>query len=344
MSELPDFWRLSVAAAIGDYPHGNAFVIDERRALTCAHVLDEGAEIWLRRLGHPAVPWRLDGERVSAAGPPSADVSVVPLPKGFGSVTAPLGAWRRPAKDTRVRAFGFPEAGSTGEWAEAVVVGPSADGRWLQLTDRGAGSKITQGYSGGAAVDAVTHLVVGMVIWASRGDSPSRNAWLVPLDLLAGDVAGLSELLSADYAAEKDYVAAREALTEGQYDEAAHLFFALAQRNQVAVLSYYAALAMLRGRAPHDHSRRAVEDICAVLRRARELDPDCVEAAALWAVVKEDYYRLRGLAVGVPTIEELSEDLSKISRLHADEIVSHTQAPSCGTWRLLRHRSSAGVE
>jgi hypothetical protein len=341
MSELPDFWRLSVAAGIEDDPRGNAFVVDEQRALTCTHVLDE-QEIWLRRLGHPAVPWRLDAERVSTAGPRSADVSVLPLPKGFGSVTAPLGAWRRPEEGTRVKAFGFPDRGSTGEWAEAAVMGPSADGRWLQLTDRSAGSKITQGYSGGAAVDALTHLVVGMIVWASLSDNPTRNSWLVPLDVLAADVTGLPELLAADYAAEGDYVAARRALSERRYDEAAHLFFALAQRNPVADLLYYAALARLRGRAPHEHSHRAIEDICEMLRRSRDLDAECVQAAALWAVVKEDYYRLQGLPVGVPTIDELNEDLSKISRLHADEIVAHVHAPSCGTWRLLRHRSSAG--
>src|SRR5688500_18290108 len=109
MTELPDYWRLSIAAGVEEPPVGNAFVIDEGRALTCAHLFEEyplrdAEHVWIRRLGHPAVPWRMPRSQVVPVADAATDICVLPIPRSFGAVAARLGARLRPESPTVVRA------------------------------------------------------------------------------------------------------------------------------------------------------------------------------------------------------------------------------------------------
>lgn len=178
---------------------GAGFLITERQALTCAHVV-------LAALGR-----RSD----TAAMPSPADTVTLdfPLVEGATSRIASVTAWSpkptgatpdgldyallqftdappaaaRPlplAEDTDLwehsfRAMGFPEGYDVGVWARGVVLGSMAGGR-VQIVAEGVGHTVAPGFSGGPVWDNLAGGVVGMIV-VSDEQLETRAAGMTPI-------------------------------------------------------------------------------------------------------------------------------------------------------------------
>jgi WD40 repeat protein len=178
VAPLADAWVAAVHAAEDDYaPLGTAAVIDERRLLTCAHVVtgSDGVRpgLWVAfPKAENAFGPRRAVRAVRVAGPRLADLAVLeldgPLPAG---VAAARVRCPRPA-DVVGRAwwaFGFAGGDPLGNSADGVVGASLAYG-WVRL-DTGSRYLVEPGFSGGGLWSPDYAAVIGVVGAANdRGD------------------------------------------------------------------------------------------------------------------------------------------------------------------------------
>jgi hypothetical protein len=179
-------------------PVGVGFLVDGKRALTCAHVIqaarakgsadDTPLQIDFPHLpGRPAFSARLihldeadDVAGLELLGQPPADAVPVRLVR-----SADL--WEH-----KFRAFGFPAGLDGGVWASGRILAPDANG-WLQIEDtKATGYAVQPGFSGGPLWDEQEAAIVGMVVAADS--SPGvRAAFGLPADLLIAAWPALAE-------------------------------------------------------------------------------------------------------------------------------------------------------
>jgi hypothetical protein len=179
----------------------SGILIDPRRVLTCAHVVED--------MKRPAVsfPARPDlgdipvtaeiAEGWRAAGHRSADLAVLTLRERVPIRPARFAALD--ALDTGLRelvAIGFPRT-RDGHGRIASVTPTTSelllDGTWMQLESaRGFGPNVGPGYSGGAVALKSTLEVVGMVTAADQAD---RTGLMLPLSRLVHYRSDLADLM-----------------------------------------------------------------------------------------------------------------------------------------------------
>lgn len=334
-------WRLRVDSAAGE-PLGGGFIVRPDTGLTCAHLVTGGSTFRVGPLGG-RVFWDCPISPADPGWDPSThrwpDVAVIRLP-GTRRGPAPLGPAARPASGTIVDVLGFP-AGfeDEGQRTRARVLGEDASGAWLQLDGlHGHDGRIAPGFSGSAAVDVASGRVVGMVAWAAT-EAHTRIAWMIPLDTIARCWTPLRSLLPTPLDCDPRYARARRQLAAGRYGTALDGFITLADAYpREAGVYYYWAMAGLAGVRPARHSAETIAGVQRLLRCALFLDPGAAHAAALLAIVQEDYYVHRGLDEGEPRISELLAGVAAVEAGCGCEILRHVPAPECHTWRLLRDR------
>lgn len=343
MNDEPDVaWRLLIQC--GD-AIGTGFVVGRGTALTCAHVVGDRTKctVTLPSSGdtrecevEPAdSAWDL-AER------PWSDVAVVTLPPEF-TAAAPLGpASPPPARGALLDVFGYPAAyAGRGQRTQVQVVGSDEFGKSLQVNGlQGYDGQIARGYSGSAAVDVNSGRVVGMVAAADQ-DPTARIAWVIPLATIAELWHPLRELLPRALSVDPEFTLACRDLNYRNYANALTRLNKLTSiYSQHAEIYLYQVLAGLAGTRP---GRYAIETIEAVERRlhwAWQLTPGDPQVAALWAVLKEDYYAMRGFPDSPPSLEELRSAAARITPGQAQLIIDHVNAPECPTWAFLLQRST----
>jgi hypothetical protein len=318
-------WRLAVLD--GPEVVGAGFVISPDKALTCAHVVDGREQIRVQRFGER------DAHPVFATDV-GADIAVLEL---ASSTVAPLGPLSAPAAGTVVSLLGLPRnRDAEGRWTEGVVMGPDRSGDLIQIDALNAhGAWVVPGFSGGAAVDRASGLVVGMVVRANRNPDV-RNAWILPLSTLARYWPALQGGgLTADPAF-RDF---RTAFDTRRYADALTSLSAVQRRfPDEAEVYYYWALAALGGWRPAAHAGETVGVVLRLLSEADRRRPGMVHAGVLAALVCEDYFVLRRMpAPHLPMARTATP--ARLDAAHAREILDHVPAPDCATWRTINDRS-----
>ncbi|MFD0783906.1 serine protease [Micromonospora azadirachtae] len=333
MSNHHERWRLEV---VGETT-GCGFAVTPTRALTCAHLIDPEQRTCLvtslsgaRRV---VIPSTFD-----SATNPVPDIAEVDISGHPADALAPMGPATRPATGTVLNLFGLPDRGQEGRHSQARVVGHSRTGEWIQIDAcQGHTPWVEPGFSGGAATDATTGLVVGMVVSAERSET-QRAAWIIPVDTLLLSVPWLADVLADPLAGDPAYVAMLRALAGRRYTSALDQLPDLHSRHaRSSDLYYYWALVLLQGTRPANHSGELVGSIERLLGEACRLAPDSAHAHTLLALVREDYYGLRSLPVAGHDSNGLA--IRRVSASHAAEIVGHVPAPECPTWLGLYRRS-----
>ncbi|MFG2003932.1 trypsin-like peptidase domain-containing protein [Spirillospora sp. NPDC048911] len=158
----------------GDEPVGVGFLVDADRLITCAHVAAYALETGRAELGarieidFPLLP---DGGRMPATVMFVADDADV---AGLRIGTDDLPGAARPvqivdAEESAghpVRLYGCPAGRPRGVWAEGLVRGTGAGGRFQIDDDRATGIAVSPGFSGGPVLDDELGAVVGMLVEA----------------------------------------------------------------------------------------------------------------------------------------------------------------------------------
>ncbi|MBQ1019470.1 trypsin-like peptidase domain-containing protein [Micromonospora sp. D93] len=334
MTYADEVWRLEV---IGEAT-GCGFAVTPTRALTCAHLIGPGQR-------HCRVA-SLPGTRAVAV-PSAYDKHVNPIPdiatidiSGHPTdAVAPMGPATRPTAGAVLDLFGLPDRGREGRRSQARVSGPSRTGEWIQIDAvHGHTAWVEPGFSGGAATDAATGLVVGMVVSADRSLS-ERSAWVIPNDTIVESTPWLAAVLADPLTGDPDYVALLRSLNARRYTAALDRLPDLHSRHRRSSdLYYYWAIVLLQGVRPANHSGEVIDGIERLLGEACRLDSGSAHAQALLALVREDYYGLRSLPMsGRDDHHELTA--SHVTSGRATEIISHVPATECLTWRSLYRRS-----
>ncbi|MDT0344831.1 serine protease [Streptomyces litchfieldiae] len=175
---------------------GAAFLVTERLALTCAHVIGTGSGVG------PGLRVMVDVGVAGGPGPfpatvrewhPEADVAVLevaaPLP---GTRPVPLVETGDLLWGHRARTLGFPRGHDQGVWHAAVLRQQQGNG-WLQFEQAGDGRyAVSRGFSGAPVWDDELAAVVGMVVAADLGHPV---AFLIPTDRLVAAVPSLREVV-----------------------------------------------------------------------------------------------------------------------------------------------------
>ncbi|MGH3694515.1 MAG: trypsin-like peptidase domain-containing protein [Pseudonocardiaceae bacterium] len=204
-------WVAAIHASADDLaPLGTAVVIDDRRVLTCAHVLNAcNGEWWVAfpMTGDPCAA-RLRGVRVRRAENPTADLAVVeldePIPAGVAAAQL-----RCPKPDDVVNrawwAFGFADHDPHGNEAHGQV-GASLGHGWVQL-DRTSRYPVEPGFSGSGLWCPDYDAVVGIVAHAHpNGDGRAVTLHLADKRLPAEKIRDLARWrLSADKEADRHW-------------------------------------------------------------------------------------------------------------------------------------------
>jgi len=169
-----DAWVVAVHASRDDYsPLGAAVVIDERRVLTCEHVVRDRPQLWVAfpKADNPFGP-RCQVRQVRVASQSLADLAVLELdePVPAGVIPARLRC-PQPAGVVGRRwwAFGFAGHDPLGNSADGVV-GASLGYGWMRL-DAESRYHVQAGFSGGGLWSPDYEAVIGIVGAANdRGD------------------------------------------------------------------------------------------------------------------------------------------------------------------------------
>ncbi|GAA2054770.1 hypothetical protein GCM10009757_30820 [Streptomyces cheonanensis] len=175
---------------------GAAFLVTDRLAVTCAHVLDTGAGTG------PGSRVMVDVGAAHGPGPfpatvrdwhPGTDVAVLevaaPLP---GTRPVPLVETGDRLWGHRARTLGFPRGHHQGVWHAAVLRQQQGNG-WLQFEQAADGRyPVRRGFSGAPVWDDELAAVVGMVVAADLGNPV---AFLIPTDRLVAAAPSLREVV-----------------------------------------------------------------------------------------------------------------------------------------------------
>ncbi|MEU3116541.1 serine protease [Micromonospora chalcea] len=341
-------WRLRIRATTNDGAPsevlGTAFVVAPGVALTCAHVVEGRVRCWAEAPGgwgsgqvcstRYAVPgWspgRYDG----------TDVAVVDVPESWPA--APLGPSAPPRPETPLDALGFPEqysaADDRGQRTRVQVIGPDETGKLIQVNGLpGFDGQIQRGYSGGPVVDVTSGRVVGMVSTADM-DKSLRISWIIPLATLAEAWPPLADLLPEQIRVDPEFVEAVAALNNGAYARALERFNTLVNMYPREVdVYYYRVLAALGGRRPGGYRYEVIRAMENLLQIGIQIEPGRTSnhLRALWALIIEDYYEIRGIPTDRSRLRGLQAALSGVGSDRAREIINHVPAVECPTWQGL---------
>ncbi len=328
---------------------GTGFLLTPRLALTCQHVLaGASGNVHADLVGPGAWSSRVepDAEYAPPGGDPGygPDVTILQLeataPVRAG---APIGPLEPPSFGTLLVAFGFAlpyrwgeEPENPGIWARLIVDGPDkAGGRlWLQ-SQHPHGHLVMRGLSGGPVIDPESGLVVGMITGASVD---YRAALMIPVRAIAAGRPRLWEKLRPGATADPVFRGGLAALTAGNYAAALADFRAVCARWPSAPDTwYYVVLAALGGQRPRAHPTAYIEEIDRLLAHAASLAGRGPHVLALWALIREDHHRSRGIRAA-PSDTELRAQFTTVSAGHAQEICQHVPTPEATTWQVLNQQ------
>ena len=362
MPTLTAPWRLAVTNDAHTIL-GTGFLIAPTLALTCAHVVTKNrtGALWVQCGGPQASPARARPRGLTTT--QVADVALLELDDPLdGIAPATAGPTEPPAVGALLTAFGFPRIGNargssgrashpdgggvadghgrgveTGMWVPVRVDGYDLTGERIQLTSSTPhGAPVQHGFSGGPVVESHSDLVVGMISHVLAGQPTSL---MIPIRSLAACSPELRAILMPGALAGREFSEGLAALESGNYPAALAAFRAVCARHPENADSwYYVTLAALRGQRPRAHAPGYIGELSGLLAQTASLSPAGPHVPALWALIKEDHYRARGISGGAPTVEELRRAGSLISPAHATEICRHVPAPETGTWQELNHR------
>ena len=181
---------------------GAGVLLTDRHVLTCAHVIARALRC------DPGGP-RPDGAvlvdfPVSLEIPPlrarvaedgwarkrqdeGGDVAILVLDGPLPGVFPPPLARCGPPRRRRVRMFGHPAGLPGGLWVAGDLIGSGGQSpEWVQLDGRAAGQQIVPGYSGAGVLDEETGAVIGCIVAVYQPSERSGNAWMIPLETVAG--------------------------------------------------------------------------------------------------------------------------------------------------------------
>lgn len=338
---------------------GTGFLFTPRLALTCRHVLADargdvhadlaGPGAWSSR-AEPETRQVPQGEYAPPGGDPGSgpDVAVLRLDSAAPLAGAPIGPPEPPTFGTLVVAFGYPlgyqwgdEPENPGIWARLIVDGPDkAGGRYWLQSQHPHGHPVVPGLSGGPVIDPASGLVVGMITGTSVDQ---RTALMIPVGMLAASHPDLLEMLRPGVTADPVFRGGLEALAAGNYPAALAGFRAACARWPAAPDAwYYVALSALSGQRPRAHPTAYVAEIDRLLAHAASLANRGPHVLALWALVREDHHRSRGVRAR-PSDAELRAEITEVSAGHAREICRHVPAPETTTWRVLNQQRNPPV-
>ncbi len=180
---------------------GAGFLVAERHALTCAHVVAGALGLADDAPEKPQAPVYLDVPRVAPGQLLTARVVLWRPPRTdggddiagleldgdppHGAQAAPL-AQVEDLREHTFQAFGFPRGQDTGEWATGRLLDRQIT-NWVQIEDvKETGFAVEPGFSGTPVWDDKVQAVVGMVVVAERRLN-LKTAFAIPLDVLAAN-------------------------------------------------------------------------------------------------------------------------------------------------------------
>ncbi|MET8232155.1 trypsin-like peptidase domain-containing protein [Micromonospora sp. NPDC005298] len=211
---------------------GAGMLIDDRRILTCAHVVADASH------DPHAVPRGPIGvDLVGQPGSPSVSARVVPdcwvLPTDEGGGDIALLELARPLTsgayaplrrmrlwDRHVVVRGFPDTLEHGLYVRARLAGPSGTRRErVQMDAATTGPQVSPGFSGAAVVDDITRTVVGMVVstYLESDDAPAVGAgtspasglsWMIPVETILHHLPRLGDLVPGTPSVDRGFLAA----------------------------------------------------------------------------------------------------------------------------------------
>jgi hypothetical protein len=195
---LDDSWQVVVCDDNGTIA-GAGVLLDERRVLTCAHVVMDvgaqtpganGADARLRVASVLCQPrWStrarvLPDCWVSEHDTQRGDLALLELDT---PVTCHHGARLRqaPVRDVAIRARGFPDGDKIGTSAEGRLAGATKDGEWVEIHARASNRAqwITRGFSGAGVAEDASGDVIG-IIMAVREANPAVVAYMMPVETI----------------------------------------------------------------------------------------------------------------------------------------------------------------
>ncbi|GGM97649.1 nSTAND1 domain-containing NTPase [Streptomyces fuscichromogenes] len=340
-TSFPDSAVLRIFASppdpdVADGPLGVGFLVDDRHAITCAHVVV--AAVGPARGGESQEGARVhvDLPLLSGAGSPAATVtaSVVlwgPSRAAIGPDVAVLrldsvvpGAGPAQVVDIEPEAMrghvaqivGFPEGRGQGVWHEGVLRGRQADGQ-IQVDRVGTGYRVSRGFSGSPVWDQALGAVIGMMVKAELGEPAA--GFMIPVSQLAAAWPPLAAMARppSPFRSLEPFEEAHAAAFYGRDADTARVAQVVAEQRWTTLVGPSgcgkSSLAMA-GVAPR---RRDAEDTVAILRPAHHatafrglaavlldlLEPDCAEAekfARISAVADEiARHGIRGVAARI---------------------------------------------
>jgi hypothetical protein len=345
-------WRLRIREVRSDGRPGEVlgagFVVARAMGMTCAHVVEGMTDCWIEAPDTQGETHRCKVRPADPGWSPSShsstDIALIEDTPGHLPV-APLGPRELPRVGRRLDALGYPAryatAGDRGQRTQVHVVGTDETGTLIQVDGlQGFDGQIQPGYSGGAAVDVASGRVVGMVVSAdqARSATPLKIAWIIPLATLARSWSPLADMLPKGITVDPEFLGAVNDLYHCSYVPALQRLNALVTLYPTEPdMYYYRALAGLSGQRPGGYAAPMVEAVERLLSEALGLTPSLPQAhvRALWALVQEDYYIIRGIPVDPERLQGLQSAVGWVDPRHADEILRHVPAVECPTWQRL---------
>lgn len=171
---------------------GTAFMVDDHRILTCAHVVQDALGVVDKyKTDIPSDTIKVDFPLSKQKQPCTSqvivwdidkDIAVLEFTSGLpGDVIAAKLLTYDKTQEVKFRSFGFPRNFDSGVWTTGVIKGANADG-WLQLEDvKAQGYQIEPGFSGGPIWDDDNHSVVGMIV-AADTDQQKKAAFGISVE------------------------------------------------------------------------------------------------------------------------------------------------------------------
>lgn len=345
-----DIWRVRIRCGI---EIGAGFAVTDRLILTCAHIVrsanDEKGKIQIELPAITTKPLMGSIEHYDRHWIDKhwEDVAVIAVSGELELTPAPLGPLSpRFTSGTLLEVFGFPgryaAQGDRGQRTQVQVIGKDETTESLQVNGvSDHDGRIAEGYSGSAAVDIRSGRVVGMVTNADMS-ATDRIAWVIPLSTIAKSWNPLHYLVPTEFTVDPEVIRAIQDFNYGMYsDTLSRLNRLINQYPDEPDMYYYRALSGLAGIRPGIYTRDMIRAVEKLLRYAWTLgspSSSVSHIAALWALVREDYYILRGLPDdGMPGVDKLQTVARGISYKHARELCEHVPAHGCLTWNYLNH-------